>query len=178
MMVLLAYADKGAIEAAVAAATNHNVVPDTAAETPEFVNVTCTDDAVPGRALEGVPDPITTTTVVALAYAHDVASVPELGFAPTLAVHTNPAMKLVPVTVMVLLAYAEVGAMAPAVGLAMTVSGVPETSATLAPFVNVTCTVPAPSIVPDPITTTTVVALACAHDVAPTSLQGLRAPPW
>ena len=81
-----------------------NVVPDTAAETPEFVNVTCTDDAVPGRAAEGVLDPITTTTVVPVAYAHDVASVPELGVAPTFAVHTNPEMKLVPVTVMVLLA--------------------------------------------------------------------------
>ena len=78
-------------------------MPDTAAETPEFVNVTCTDDTVPGSAAEGVPDPITTTTVVALAYAHDVAPVPELGVAPTLAVHAKPEMKLVPVTVMVLL---------------------------------------------------------------------------
>ncbi len=35
---------------------------------------------------------------------------------PTLAVHANPEMKLVPVTVMVLLAYAEVGAMEAAAG--------------------------------------------------------------
>ena len=66
----------------------------------EFVNDRNTVDAV---AVLGVPTPITTTTVVALAYAHDVAAVEaEVADTPTLAVHTNPAMKLVPVTVMVL----------------------------------------------------------------------------
>ena len=85
------------MEAAVGAATTLSVVPATVAATAEFVNVTCTDDAA-----TGVLTPITTTTVVALAYAHDVASAPLLGVAPTFAVHTNPAMKLVPVTVMVL----------------------------------------------------------------------------
>jgi hypothetical protein len=74
------------------------VVPTTVATLAPFVNVTSTDDAA-----AGVPAPITTTTVVALAYVH-VAEVPELGVAPTFAVHANPAMKLVPVTVMVLLA--------------------------------------------------------------------------
>ena len=85
------------MEAAVGAPTTVSVVPPTVAATPEFVNFTSTDDAA-----TGVVAPITTTTVVALPYAHDVASVPELGVAPTLAVHTNPEMKLVPVTVMVL----------------------------------------------------------------------------
>ena len=91
------------MEVAVGSATTASVVPATVAATPEFVNVTCTDDAVPGRADEVVPDPITTTTVVALAHVHDVASVPLLGVAPTFAVHANPSMKLAPVTVMVLL---------------------------------------------------------------------------
>ena len=141
-------------------------MPDTAAETPEFVNVTCTDDAVPGRAAEGVLDPITTTTVLALAYSHDAASVPELGVAPTFAVHTNPEMKLVPVTVMVLLAYAEAGAMEAAVGAPTTVSVVPPTVAATPEFVNVTSTDDAAMLVPAPITTTTVVALAYVQDVA------------
>jgi hypothetical protein len=43
-----------------------NCVPATATATPELVNVTCTDDAVPGDAAAFVPVPITTTTVVAL----------------------------------------------------------------------------------------------------------------
>ena len=73
-----------------------SVVPATVATLAPFVNVTSTDDSA-----AGVPAPITTTTVVALAYVH-VAEVPELGVAPTFAVHANPAMKLVPVTVMVL----------------------------------------------------------------------------
>ena len=139
VMVLLAYADKGAIESAVAFATKFNVVPDTAAETPEFVNVTCTDDAVPpGRAAEGVLDPITTTTSVPLEHEHEKAAVLMIGtLLPTTAVHAEPFIKLVPVTVMVLLAYAEVGAMEVAVGSSTTVSIVPETEATLFPFVNV-----------------------------------------
>jgi hypothetical protein len=44
----------------------------------------------------------TTTTVVALAYVQDVAGVPALGVAPTLALQAKPEMKLAPVTVMVL----------------------------------------------------------------------------
>jgi hypothetical protein len=46
-------------------------------------------------------------------------------------------MKLAPVTVMVLPAYADKGAMEVAVGSPTTVSVVPETVATLFPFVNV-----------------------------------------
>ena len=99
-----------------------------------FVNVTST---VPAPAVVSVP--MITTTVVALAYVH-VAEVPVLGVAPTFAVHTNPSMKLVPVTVTVLLAYADKGAIEAAVGTALTVSVVPATVATLAPFVNVTST--------------------------------------
>ena len=45
-----------------------------------------------------MPVPITTTTVFAVAYVHDVTAT-----VLTVAVHTNPAMKLAPVTVMVLL---------------------------------------------------------------------------
>ena len=73
MMVLLAYAEAGAMEPAVGLAMTVSGVLATVATLPPFVNVTCTDDAVPGRALEGVLDPITTTTVVSVAYAHDVA---------------------------------------------------------------------------------------------------------
>ena len=85
------------MEVAVGAATMVSVVPETAAVTAEFVNVTSTDDAA-----MLVPAPITTTTVVALAYVQDVAGVPALGVAPTLALQAKPEMKLVPVTVMVL----------------------------------------------------------------------------
>ena len=97
MIVLLAYADKGAIEAAVGSALTVSVVPATVATLAPFVNVTSTDDAV-----MLVPAPITTTTVVALAYVQDVAGVPALGVAPTLALQEKPEMKLAPVTVMVL----------------------------------------------------------------------------
>ena len=122
VMVLLAYADEGTIEAAVALATNFNVVPDTAAETPEFVKVTCTDDAVPvGRAPEGVLDPITTTTSVPLEHEHDAAAVLVVGtLLPTRAVHAKPEMKLAPVTVIVLPTYADEGAIEAAVGLSVT----------------------------------------------------------
>ena len=72
-------------------------VPLTVATLAPFVNVTSTDDAV-----MLVPAPITTTTVVALAYVQDVAGVPALGVAPPLALQAKPEMKLVPVTVMVL----------------------------------------------------------------------------
>ena len=72
-------------------------VPLTVATLTPFVNVTSTDDAA-----MLVPAPITTTTVVALAYVQDVAGVPTLGVAPTLALQAKPEMKLVPVTVMVL----------------------------------------------------------------------------
>ena len=152
------------MDAPVGAATIINVVPGTAETFAPFANVNSTDDAVPGRAAEGVLDPITTTTSVPLEHEQDAAAVLVVGtLMPTFAVHANPEMKLVPVTVMVLLAYAEVGAMEPAVGSAVTVSGVPATVATLAPFVNVTSTDDAAAGVPAPITTTTVVALAYAH---------------
>ena len=85
------------MDVAVGAATTVSGVPATVADTAEFVNVSCTDDAA-----MGVFAPITTTTVVALAYVHDVAAVPPLGTAPTLALHAKPEMKLLPVTVMVL----------------------------------------------------------------------------
>ena len=82
---------------AVGAATIVSGVPETAADTAGFVNVTSTDDAA-----MAVPAAITTTTVVALADVQDVAGVPELGVAPTLALQAKPEMKLAPVTVMVL----------------------------------------------------------------------------
>ena len=84
------------MEVAVGAATMVSVVPETAAVTAEFVNVTSTDDAA-----MLVPAPITPTTVVALAYVQDVAGVPELGVAPTLAVQGSFG-KFDPVKVMVL----------------------------------------------------------------------------
>ncbi len=67
---------------------------ETVAAFAPLVNVTCTDDAS-----AGVPEAITTMTDVALTYVHVVA-VPELGVAPTLAVHAA-SMKLEPVIVMV-----------------------------------------------------------------------------
>ena len=73
------------------------VVPDTVATAAPLVKVTSIDDAP-----AGVPAPITTTVLVAVKTKQDVAAVPELGVAPTLAVQANPGMKLVPVTVMVL----------------------------------------------------------------------------
>ena len=73
------------------------VVPETVATAAPLVKVTSTDDAP-----AGVPAPITTTVLAAVETTQDVAAVPELGVAPTLAVQTNPGMKLVPVTVMVL----------------------------------------------------------------------------
>ena len=98
--VIPRYAVMGEIPVAVGAATTVSVVPATVATLAPLVNVTSTDDAV-----AGVPAPITTTTVVALAYSHDAAGVLVVGtLLPTTAVHAKPEMKLVPVTVMVLLA--------------------------------------------------------------------------
>ena len=59
-------------------------------------NVNSTDDAAVGGFA-----PMTTTTVVALAYVQDAAGVPALGVAPTLAVQGSFG-KFDPVTVMVL----------------------------------------------------------------------------
>jgi hypothetical protein len=84
------------MEVAAGAATMVSGVPETAAVTAEFVNVTSTDDAA-----MLVPAAITTTTVVALAYVQDVAGVPELGVTPTLAAQGSFG-KFDPVTVMVL----------------------------------------------------------------------------
>ena len=106
-----------------------SVIPATVAATPEFVNVTSTDDAT-----AGVPAPITTVTVVALAYVH-VAEVPVLGVAPTLA--EQALMKFVPVTVMVLPTYVEEGAMEFAEGLKIPPDAIP-TDATVSASV---CTV-------------------------------------
>ena len=75
-------------------------------------------------------------------------------------------MKLVPVTVMVLPMYATVGIINVAVGSSMTFSGVPLRAATLAPFVNVSCTDEAAGGVPDAITMVTVVALTQTSVVA------------
>jgi hypothetical protein len=72
-------------------------VPETTATTAPLVNVTSTDDAV-----VGVLAPMTTTALVETGTVHDAAAVPELGAAPTLAVHAKPGMKLAPDTVMVL----------------------------------------------------------------------------
>lgn len=76
---------------------------------PELVNVTCTDDAVPGNAEASVSKCITATSVVPFTYSHDEADVPLLGVGPTFAVHRKPEMKLVPVMVIVLVAYAYSG---------------------------------------------------------------------
>ena len=93
-----------------------SVVPATVATLAPFVNVTSTDDAA-----AGVPAPITTTTVVALAYSHDAAGVLVVGTSlPTLAVHAKPEIKLAPVTVIVLPTYADEGAIEAAVGLSVT----------------------------------------------------------
>ena len=56
-----------------------SVVPKTVATLAPFVNVTSTDDAVPGDDDAVVPAAITTTTEEAVAYVHDVAAAPELG---------------------------------------------------------------------------------------------------
>jgi len=85
------------MEVAVGAATMVSGVFATAAVTAELVKVSSTDDAA-----MGVFAPMTTTTVLADAYVHDVAAVPPLATAPTLALHAKPEMKLLPVTVMVL----------------------------------------------------------------------------
>ncbi len=179
VMVLPAYADAGVMEPAVGLPTTVSVDPATEAvfSFPIVVNVTCTDDAVPGRAAEGVPDPITTTTVVALAYVHEVAGVPEPAFAPTFAVHAALVRQSAPVTVIVLPAYAAVGEIDVTVGSGMMVSVVPATVATLSPFVNVTFTVPVPGDVPVPITTVTVVALWYAHVAAVDLTMAVHANP-
>ena len=86
VIVLPAYADKGAMEAAVGAATTVSVVPATVATLAPLVNVTSTDDAA-----AGVPAPITITTCVSLEHEHDAAAVLVAGtLLPTLAVHANP----------------------------------------------------------------------------------------
>ncbi len=90
------------MEAAVGFATMDNGVIGTVATLAPFVKSNCTDDGTPGYAPLGVFDAITTAAVVALTNVHDVATVPSLGVAPTLAPHKKPGMKLVPVTVMVL----------------------------------------------------------------------------
>ena len=85
------------MDVAVGAATTVSGVPATVADTAELVKVNCTDDAA-----MGVFEPMTTVTMVADAYVHDVAAMPPLATAPTLALHAKPEMKLLPVTVMVL----------------------------------------------------------------------------
>ena len=136
-------------------------VPTTVADRPEFVNVTSTEDA-PKRVFAA----ITMTTAVAVAHVHDVVAVPELGVAPTFAVHAKPAMKFEPVTVMVLLRKADTGAIKLTVGAATMVSGVPATVAERPEFVNVTSTDEAAIGVSAEITTIIAVAVAHVHDVA------------
>ena len=79
-----------------------SMVPGTVAVTAHFVKFNSTDDAP-----MSVFAPTTTTAVAASKMVQDVAAVPEMGSAPTLAVHAKPKMKLarklVPITVMVLL---------------------------------------------------------------------------
>ena len=72
-----------------------SVAPGTVATLTPFVNVNSTDDAV---LLAIVLLAITTTTVVALAYVHDVAEIPPLGVAPTFAVHLQHESTPTPVT--------------------------------------------------------------------------------
>ncbi len=84
------------MDVALGVATTASVVPGTAVTLSPFVNINCTDEA-----LIGVLVPMTTTAVVAFATMQDVAKAPVLGFAPTLALHKNPGMKLLPITVMV-----------------------------------------------------------------------------
>ena len=86
VMVLPAYAAVRSILVAVGLTNMLSGVDGTVATLAPFVNVNSTDDATPGLLLAVVLVPITTTTVVALAYVH-VAEVPLLGVAPTLAVH-------------------------------------------------------------------------------------------
>ena len=86
VMVLGAYSAVRSMLVAVGIATMLSGVDGTVATLAPFVNVNSTDDATPGLLLAVVPVPITTTTVVALAYVH-VAEVPPLGVAPTLALH-------------------------------------------------------------------------------------------
>ena len=74
------------------------MVPGTVAVTAALVKFNSTDDA----PMSGFP-PMTTTAVVAFVTVQEVAAVPEMGLAPTLAVHAKLQMKLAPVTVMVLL---------------------------------------------------------------------------
>ncbi len=135
-------------------ATMVSVVPATVAVLAPFVKVSSTDDAT-----VGVPGPITTVTSVALTEVHDVAELPVVGVGPTLAVHTKPEIKFVPVTVMVLPADAVVGDIEVAVGSAVTVSVVPGTVTVVNPFVKVSSTDDAPAGVPAPMTTVTSVAL-------------------
>ena len=73
-------------------------VPGTVTVTAALVKFNSTDDAP-----MSVFAPTTTTAVAASKMVQDVAAVPEMGLAPTLAVHAKLQMKLVPVTVMVLL---------------------------------------------------------------------------
>ena len=86
VMLLPAYAAVRSMLVAVGIAKMLSGNDGTVASLAPFVNVNSTDDAVPGLLLAVVPVPITTTTVVALAYVH-VAEVPPLGVAPTLALH-------------------------------------------------------------------------------------------
>ena len=128
-------------------------VPETETETPPFVNVTHTDDEA-----AGVPAPITTVNVVAVAYVHKAAT-PLLGptVAPTLA-DQSPVMKFVPVTVTVLPTYAAVGATEAAVGLALTASVFPVTETETPPNVTIAVAV-ASAGVPAAMTTLAAVAL-------------------
>ena len=88
-----------------------------------------------------------------------------------MAIHANPAMKLVPVTVMVLLTYAEVGAMDVAAGAPSTATKLASDVTTLfglpAPAVAIvkTTTLP-PAVVPDPMTSLTLVAPRREHAAA------------
>jgi len=131
------------------------------AATPEFVNVTSTDDEP-----AGVPAPITTVTVVAFAYVH-VAGVPELGVAPTFAVHLS--MKFVPVTVTVPPVYAEVGAIEFAEGLKITPDATPAdvtVSASVCTVMPVALPAVTPPMVrPVSVTVTAVLALSVAVPV-------------
>ena len=152
--------------AAVGSANMLSGVDATVATLAPFVNVNCTDDATPGLAPVTVPPAITTTTVVALAYVHDVASVPLLADAPTFALHTKPDMKFAPVTVIVLPTYADVGEIESTVGSPTTLKLLllPKLSVSLGWYASNDILISqAAAAVPSRMTTVAVVLLTQVH---------------
>jgi len=124
-------------------------------------------------APRAVPAPMMIRTDVALSQTGDVASTPELGGAPTLAVN-DALMKLAPYTVTVLPTYATEGATEVAIGLLLMVSGVPGTVATNLSFANFNSTDAAPSGVPLFTYTITILELIQSTQYAAVPLLGIN----